>query len=603
MVYDPYNNRWIACAVVENDSSNSGILIGVSLTSNPTNGWNLRRVKADSTSKRWADFPMLGFNKDWLVVGANMWWTTASGSNGFDRSHFYVFNKTNLYAGNYTNPTLLADTNSLAAGDEFPAVVYDNSLSTLYIVKDFIGNFQGNGYMRLLSITGSIGSETLNNLATNSLFLRVNSTWDDRQPSDGADFAPQSGLSTVKVQNNDSSIGNVVYRNGHLWFAHTVFLPAGGSPTHSAIQWYQVSPTLGTRQFGRIEDTTATNYYAFPSIAVNRFNDVLIGFSRFASTQYVSANYAFRAFNDPQNTMQTELAFKGGEDSYWKRDNNSHNRWGDYSAAAVDPVNDSDFWTVQEYSTPHSGSLVDGSGRWATWWANVTVTVPANNNFGVAQTISGAQGTVTGANVRATKETGEPNHAGNAGGASIWYNWTAPANGSVTIDTVGSTLDTLLAVYTGSSVGSLTVVASDHGSAGNGASRVVFTGSSGTTYRVAVDGFNNAMGNVTLSWIQPTVPDFTTQPQNQYVVAGNSVTFTAAAIGTPTPTYQWKLNGTNVANATNAVFTITNVQTAQAGNYVVQISNTVGSTNSATAVLTVNPPPPCAPPASGLTLW
>ena len=201
---------------------------------------------------------------------------------------------------------------------------------------------------------------------------------------------------------------------------------------------------------------------------MNRFNDVLVGFSRFAGTQYVSANYAFRAFNDAQNTMQTERAFKGGEDSYWKRDGNSHNRWGDYSAAAVDPVNDSDFWTVQEYSTPHSGALVDGSGRWAAWWANVTVTVPANNNFSAAQTISGAQGTTTGTNARATKETGEPNHAGNAGGASIWYNWTAPANGSVTIDTVGSTLDSLLAVYTGSSVNALTSVASDHDSAGNG---------------------------------------------------------------------------------------------------------------------------------------
>src|SRR6266487_2548137 len=109
--------------------------------------------------------------------------------------------------------------------------------------------------------------------------------------------------------------------NGSLWFAHTAFLPAGGSPTHSAIQWYQMNPAFGITQFGRIEDTTATNFYAFPSIAVNRFNDVLVGFSRFASTQYVSANYAFRAFNDPQNTMQTERAFKGGEDSYWKRGN------------------------------------------------------------------------------------------------------------------------------------------------------------------------------------------------------------------------------------------------------------------------------------------
>src|SRR6266566_4008918 len=110
-----------------------------------------------------------------------MWWTSASTNTGFDRSHFYVFNKTNLYAGNFTNPTLLVDTNSNLAGNEFPAVTYDNSLATLHIVEEVAGNFQGNGYIRLLSITGAIGSETLNNAGSNPNFFTSNSTWDDRE--------------------------------------------------------------------------------------------------------------------------------------------------------------------------------------------------------------------------------------------------------------------------------------------------------------------------------------------------------------------------------------------------------------------------------------
>jgi len=285
--------------------------------------------------------------------------------------------------------------------------------------------------------------------------------------------------------------------------------------------------------------------------------------------------------------MRTERAFKTGEDSYWREDSDSRNRWGDYSATAVDPVNDADFWTLQEYSAPHSGSLVNGSGRWATWWANVSVALPANDNFSAAQTISGGQGTTNGTNIRATKETGEPNHAGNAGGASVWYNWTAPANGSVTIDTVGSTFDTLLAVYTGSSVSALTAVASDNGSAGNGASRVVFSATSGTIYRIAVDGFGGSMGNLVLDWNQPSPPVFTTQPQSQSVVAGNNVTFTSAAIGTPTPTYQWKFNGGNITGATSSSYTKNNVTTNDTGNYTVVASNSVGSATSATAVLTV----------------
>jgi len=581
IVYDPYNNRWIACAGVEPFSSNSGILVGVSLTSSPTNGWNVRRVKADPTSQRWADFPMLGFNKDWIVVGANMFI-----GNNFDSSYFWVFNKTNLYAGNFTNPTLLADTNTPAAFGEFPAVTLDNSATNLYVVQTENGNSQGHGYLRILSITGAIGSEKLNNAGTSPSLLQVNATWDDEEPNNGADFAPQLGLS-VKVQNLDARMGSPVYRNGFLWFAHTAFLPAGGSPTHSVVQWYQVNPALGITQLGRIEDTATTNYYAFPSIAVNRFNDVLIGFSRFAGTQYVSADYAFRAFYDAQNTMRPERAFKGGEDSYWKIFPDTRNRWGDYSATAVDPLNDADFWTLQEYSRPHSGSLVDGSGRWATWWANVTVTVPANDNFSAAQTLSGGHGTTNGTNIRATKETGEPNHAGNTGGASVWYNWTAPANGTVTIDTIGSTFNTLLAVYTGSSVSALTAVASDNGSAGNGASRVVFTAASGTTYRIAVDGFAGSMGNLVLGWNQPSAPVFTTQPQSQNVVAGNNVTFTSSAIGTPTPTYQWKFNAGTITGATSSSYTKNNVTTNDTGNYTVVASNSVGSATSTAAVLTV----------------
>lgn len=439
-----------------------------------------------------------------------------------------------------------------------------------------------------MSITGSVNSPVLNNVGTNAVYLAVNSTWDGRQPGNGADFAPQLGLS-VKVQNNDSRLGNLVYRNGYLWFARTVFLPAGGTPARRAVQWWQVNPGLGVMHRGRIEDTTGTNFYAFPSIAVNRFNDVIVGFSRYASNQYVSGNYAFRAFNDALNTMQTERVFKAGEDSYWKQQsgNPARNRWGDYSATQVDSLNDGDFWTVQEYSMPHVGTLTNFSGRWDVWWGNVAVTVPTNDNFSLAAAMSGGSGTTSGTNIRATKESGEPNHADNAGGASIWYNWTAPASGSVTLDTIGSTVDTLLGVYTGSSVGNLTTIASDDDSGGNGASRVVFTASSGTTYRIAVDGFGDAMGNVTLNWNQPAVPIFTTHPQSQTVYQGNNVTFTTLAIGTPNPSYQWRFNGGNIGGATSSGYSISGVQTNDAGNYTVVASNASGSVTSQVAVLTV----------------
>ncbi|MEO8427023.1 MAG: TIGR02597 family protein [Verrucomicrobiota bacterium] len=132
---------------------------------------------------------------------------------------------------------------------------------------------------------------------------------------------------------------------------------------------------------------------------------------------------------------------------------------------------------------------------------------PANDNFANAQLLSSGAGSVNGDNLLATKETGEPKHTGNAGGSSIWYQWSASADGSVTIDTLGSDFDTMLAVYTGTAYGALTTVAGNDDIGGGGStgvlSRVTFTANVGGTYMVAVDGYSGKKGNVTLNWNQP----------------------------------------------------------------------------------------------------
>ena len=124
-----------------------------------------------------------------------------------------------------------------------------------------------------------------------------------------------------------------------------------------------------------------------------------------------------------------------------------------------------------------------------------------NDLFAFAQGISGNTGSVAGTNAGATKEAGEPNHAGNAGGASVWYVWTAPTGGGVyTFDTLGSSFDTLLAVYTGTSVSSLTQVVADDDAGTAVTSAVSFVAAGGTTYYIAVDGHGGASGSVTLNW-------------------------------------------------------------------------------------------------------
>ena len=147
---------------------------------------------------------------------------------------------------------------------------------------------------------------------------------------------------------------------------------------------------------------------------------------------------------------------------------------------------------------------------------------PANDNFANAQVISGCSGSVAGVNISATKEPGEPSHSpdNNQGGASVWYQWQAPVTSTVTITTAGSNFDTVLAVYTGPSVSSLTVALQPDGSiaknddipdvAGqphNVTSSVTVNVTAGTIYKIAVDGYDNVgaglgVGDINLNWTE-----------------------------------------------------------------------------------------------------
>ena len=238
---------------------------------------------------------------------------------------------------------------------------------------------------------------------------------------------------------------------------------------------------------------------------------------------------------------------------------------------------------------------------------------PANDNFANAATITLTTNaaTVTGYNTTATKQAGEPNHANNRGGRSIWWRWTAPAPGPVDLDTRGSYSDTTLGVYTGSSVGALTTIASndDINPGIVQASTLIFPATSGTTYFFAIDGFNNDDGNgadtsgITLNLIfTPTstaLPVITSQPVSATVTVGGTASFTVVAPGAVI--YQWFFNGNSIGGATSTSLTLSNVQTANAGSYFVVVTNAAGSVNSSdTVTLTVNPapaPPPPPPPA------
>ncbi|MEY2879572.1 MAG: hypothetical protein RLZZ15_1952 [Verrucomicrobiota bacterium] len=138
-----------------------------------------------------------------------------------------------------------------------------------------------------------------------------------------------------------------------------------------------------------------------------------------------------------------------------------------------------------------------------------TVNRPFNDEFANRGVLLGSGASIRSNNTGATPETGEPAHAGTAATTTLWWQWAATATGNVTVSTTGSDYDTVLAVYTGTTLANLVAVASNDDAGGAKTSAVTFPAVSGTTYLLAVGGKNGAAGLTYMSLgTAPTNDDF-----------------------------------------------------------------------------------------------
>jgi hypothetical protein len=249
----------------------------------------------------------------------------------------------------------------------------------------------------------------------------------------------------------------------------------------------------------------------------------------------------------------------------------------------------------------------NGLGAVATLPATMTLVlsnVPAGTNFASRVTLSGLSGLIRADNRNGSFEPGEPLHAGKMGGKAVWYTWTAPVTGVVTIQTSGSTFDTLLAIYTGTTLTNLLVVDSDEGHGGFYTSKANFNAFAGVQYQIAIDGFGGDTGDFILSWQEEDtshlLPTFTTQPKSQTVAPGQNATFTVVGArvcgngqtncDNPNPQllYQWYFYGNPIAGATTNSLVVTNIQAAQVGIYNVTIATPYQTNQSDDATLQIN---------------
>jgi hypothetical protein len=201
------------------------------------------------------------------------------------------------------------------------------------------------------------------------------------------------------------------------------------------------------------------------------------------------------------------------------------------------------------------------------------ITPPANDNFANATVISGSTGSVQQSTKLSTHESGEPIPAG-CGTPSVWYRWTAPSNGNLTLSTAGSGYDTVLGLYTGSAVNALTLVGAnddENHNAGIYTSKVVKPVNAGTTYQIAADGCAGGFGRLALSWSFDGPPPAQKLVTTTTASAPHKVKFkkdfdvtanvTAGATGTVTVTDGSKVLGTGtLSNGTVKIHVTKNLK-------------------------------------------
>ncbi len=258
---------------------------------------------------------------------------------------------------------------------------------------------------------------------------------------------------------------------------------------------------------------------------------------------------------------------------------------------------------------------------------------PANDNFSKASVITLTDSAIqlTGSNLAATRESGEPNHNGVANGHSVWWQWTAPNSGTTAINTLGSDFDTVMSVYTGTALSALNLVAANDDAetvdqnptaSRQRTSKVSISATAGTIYYIAVDGWGDvskgkipSTGWITLNLLfgGGVLPVFTTQPKNQVTTALASVPFIAQASGIPTPTLQWQrlpaaggdwvnlTEDSGHAGTTMEQLMVNSVTLAMNGDqFRCAAHNSAGTTYSTPATMTVNPVP--VPTINGLSI-
>jgi hypothetical protein len=337
VMYDQVSGRWI---ITDFAFSGSGTTppyyecVAVSKTADPVSGgWWLYTVTASTTALN--DYPKFGIWSDGIYMSANMFTKGAT----YGGVKVWALNRADMISGAALRSI------SFTLGTSYFSLLPANVKGTLPPAgtpEYFMSDYGSNTNMKLWKFSANWTTPASSTFTGPTSFAVASFT----RPASNS--VVQKGSNEKVDTLGDRLMTWLQYRNVNgtqsLWVSRTV---ANGNKS-TGVRWMEVrnmSATPAVYQQGTYAPDT-TSYRWMPSLAVDKFGNMAIGYSVSGSTMYPAIRYAGRLVTDPINTLgQTEQTLIAGTGSQ----KGGYNRWGDYSSMSVDPVNDCTFWYTTEY--------------------------------------------------------------------------------------------------------------------------------------------------------------------------------------------------------------------------------------------------------------
>ena len=374
--YDKTTNTWFASILfISSDNTKSHTDIAVNPSGDPTTTWTVYQIDTtndgtNGTPKHagcpcFGDQPLLGLDAYNFYSSTNEFSILGPQFNG---AQIYAVSKSDLISlSKHVHfvlfPNLTIGGN--VATSVQPAITFGSANAEYFLNSlDPFGTFDnrlGVWAMTHADLVSSDGIPTLSHVVITS------------EPYGIPPKSIQKGASSL-LDSGDDRMQQVQFINGSLWGALTTSVTIKhDSAARAGIAWFKVTPELSgdTIDGARIDKqgyvAKLGNYVIYPSIEVSRVGTATIGMTLSGPTYYPSV--AYTVMQSEESSFGVIRLVAAGTGPY----DPTATRWGDYSAAVLDP-DSNNIWMANEYVPPKSSQTKDGLRNWGTRVFEVSAT-------------------------------------------------------------------------------------------------------------------------------------------------------------------------------------------------------------------------------------